>query len=398
MRSTIIIAALAFLICACDDDGYHPIGQFAVRVVDSGDSRPLAEARLHGGFDWEDFNVTTNSDGVAWLPNFAHEFTTTISRDDYFSIRVENIHSRTYAIGKTPLRLVSLGELHERENIRAIRLRGDMLSTISYQGGYRVYEIGETGITELGAAQFESPVKDFKLFGDTLWYITHDSGVFVYTLEDLFAPRQLRHYDVSGYLLYFDRKDSLVAVGYDDLRLYYCPPDGEARWLASLDMIGIRDAVLISDYLVVIGDYPAAFVKVFDLTDPAHPDLIRDIIYADYDRVFLHGDSVVLGSWEPSEYSGLYDYSVIDLSDPANPQTAYSFTADGRLVDIVDDTLAFGNYIFDGDALTVFRRDAEFDFHAIAIRSHHFYYVEYGGASPPYFIIGRDLCKLTDWP
>jgi hypothetical protein len=77
-----------------------------------------------------------------------------------------------------------------------------------------------------------------------------------------------------------------------------------------------------------------------------------------------------------------------------DPTEIGEFVANGKIDFMVDDITAVGRYYSDFNALTVFKKDSDGDFEAVAIVSEFYGYQEHYGAFPPYFLIGGKLWKM----
>jgi len=395
MRKLTRILYVCLPIFACDENALSPGGRFPIKVVEEG-RQPVFGAHIHGGFDWTDFDEVTDQNGMAWLPDHVFHGQVMIYKNNFFSKRVNDVHSGEYIIYKTPYELAKIGEIDGGERARAIKFSGNRVSTVTYQAGYRLYEIGETGLTELAAVDLQDQVKEFELFGDTIWYTTHENGVLAYTLEDPFAPRPLFRLGIGGYLLHFARMDTLIAVAYETLRLFSYSQDGSATLLDTINDPIVGDVAFMSGYLVTLDTYSTTPLKVYDIGNPNDIVLVYDESFGEYRGGFIHGDSAVLISNVADENLGVYNYLMMDLTDPVHPQTSYSFSADGIIEEISNDSIAVGRYIFDYSALTVFRRADDGDFRAISMIPQHLFFIEHGGGSAPYFIIDNGLYKLIE--
>lgn len=177
--------AVIFLCFACAEKSSSPGngGAFHVRVIDTA-GNPLAGAIIEGGLDWDSFRVTTDIQGRALLPGVAFDVRATIRKNNYFSIIDNDLRPRDYVLTPTPYVLTELGEI-EGDLIRFEFFR---ILTITYQGQYRVYSFDGNVVAEIAVVEFPPAVKEFKLFGNVLWYTTHVNGIYVYSLTDPLNP------------------------------------------------------------------------------------------------------------------------------------------------------------------------------------------------------------------
>ncbi|MEE8417775.1 MAG: hypothetical protein V3S06_03845, partial [candidate division Zixibacteria bacterium] len=221
--------AVLFLLFACDREVSSPGPDFSVRVTDH-QGQPLEGAYIEGGMDWDYFRVVTDSRGKAVIPSHALYKTVIIYKNDFFSLRVPAMKSGEYPLTPTPYTLREIGEIEGD----AVKFESDEVITVTYRGEYRVYGYGNDNLWELTLFELPHQVKTFKLRGDTLWYSTHENGIFAYSLADPYNPVQLLHLDISGYIRSFALKDSLVAVArsnYDFgyITLFSYSPDGSVN-------------------------------------------------------------------------------------------------------------------------------------------------------------------------
>jgi hypothetical protein len=400
MKKKLILLSIVFisfivLFVSCDKKSLSPgNGEFLVKVVDP-QGQPVAGAYIEGGIDWEEFRVTTDNEGWACLPGYALDVRATIYRNNFFSKIENDLRPGEYVRTPTPCIFVEIGEIEGE----AIRFESDMILSVTYQGDYHVYSYNHEGLTELATAEFPYSVKNFKLYGDTLWYTTHENGIYVYSLSDPLNPRQLFHLDIDGYLWPFAKRDSIVAVGsfYEPgpLRVFSYFPDGNIEELDRIENYLIREMTFISNYLITLGNY-YNLPTVFDLQDPTDVRVVYNGENWEYDSGFMYYDTLVLVSRSGNAWSGTVDYLMLDLSDPSNPIDSYEFSATGWISEIIDDSTALGNYYYHSCAFCVFNRSSHSKFETIAIISEEGFLNGYGGCFPPYFIICDHLWMLIE--
>jgi hypothetical protein len=384
------IFILPLLFYSCDENGssqrYLP--PFEVTVTDTL-GRPIEGAILEGGIDWDHFRETTDSRGRAVMPGFARDVRTIIRKSNYFSIYETYLHPAVYVLMPTPKVLVDLGAIE-----------GDLISfeffkilTINYQGEYRVYDFNGSSLSENMMVEFPPAVKEFKLFGDLLWYTTHDDGIYVYSLFNPLNPFQYFHLDIDGYLGPFDVKDSLVAVTSNyrpgPIRLLSYHTDGTVNELDRIGDFSANKIYFLGDYLIITG-YGSGYT-IFDVADPSDIRLAHNGSYGRSSSSFLRGDTLILAP----DY-GDYNYVMIDLSDPANPEEFGRFSATGRIDHILNDSTAIGEYYYEYQALCVFDRTSPTNFDAVAMVSEFYGYQGHHGGSPPYYLIGGRLWRLEN--
>jgi hypothetical protein len=381
-----------FILFACDRKVSSPGPDFSVRVIDH-QGQPIQGAYIEGGFDWEYFRVATDRRGWATLPGYARGLRATIYKNNYFSIIKNGLIPNSYMLNPTPYIFTEIGEIEGT----AIRFDSHQLLTITYQGEYHVYSYDDNAVSEIASSELPLVVRNFKLYGDTLWYAAYDDGIYVYSLADPLNPQQLFHLNISGILWPFARKDTIVAVGSffssGPLRVFSYNSEGAILELDSMENFLMAKMTFISDYVITLRNY-SNLLTVFDLADPADIRLAFNGYYDGYETPFLYGDTIII-TGDGNATSGTRGYQAIDLSNPEDPANTYAFTATGRIEEMVNDSTAVGRYYYHGDALCVFRRVSLTQFETIGIVS-ELGYREHGGCKPPYFIIGERLWKLEE--
>ncbi|HIE05814.1 MAG TPA: hypothetical protein EYP58_03330 [bacterium (Candidatus Stahlbacteria)] len=340
------------------------------------------------------FSATTNEEGYALLPGFARKYSAAIYKNDFFPAFIDRLSSDIYIIEPTPKMLRPLGDIEGE----GIRFDQGALITIGYVGDYHVYQFDDQGAKEIGSAQLAKCVRCKRLLGDTLWYSTHDDGIYVYSLEYYLNPKLLFHLEIPGYLDAFAIKDTIITVSNfgdkEPLRIYSYHTNGQYNKVTEFGNYSINDMKFFSDYLVIL-TYNDNLPSVIDLSDPANPILVYNGIEPDYWSGFFYQDNVVLiprDIWGDGEWPR--HYKLVDLSDPAHPRSAGLFPADSRLYDIIGNNSAVGAYHGTIYAISVLDGDVANGFQTTAIETRGTSMQEYGGASPPYFIIGNQLWRL----
>lgn len=395
MKGKTIILSMASLalFVFCDEKGSSPGPDFTVRVIDD-QGQPLEGAYIEGGIDWDHFRIATDSRGKAVIPGHARYERVTIYKNNFFSLIENYLSPDDYVLVPTPFILAEIGSLEGD----AIRFEPNRILTVTYSGNYRVYGYNDNDVIEIASAEFPYQVKNFKLYDNTLWYTTHDNGIYVYSLTDPLNPAQVYHLDISGYLEPFAQKDSIVVVGplsgHGPIRVFSYSDIGTVDELDRIGDFSVGHLSFISDYLIKLqgqGDP----LTIFDLSDPSDIRLVYNVHYDGYDRPLMHSDSLIL-TGAGRAMSGIREYKMIDLSDPRYPLEEYDFSATGQIEDIIDDSTAIGRFYFDDTALCVFRRNPQGDFETIAIVSEFYGYKEHQGCNPPYFIIGDRLWKMEE--
>lgn len=367
-------------------------GPFEVTVVDP-DSQPVAGAWIEGGMDWEFFSVQTDSEGVAILPDYARGEGAVIFKNNFFSLIVSSLTSTTYVLTHTLQELELIGEAKGR----AIRFEPGIIITLGYTGDYHVYSYNDQGVNQIASAQLPSSVKTHRLFGDTLWFSTHDDGIYVYSLQDPYQPQQLFHLAITGYLGPFARKDTIVVVidpwAPSPVRIFSFTYDGQFQELTTIGNFYVEEMTFIDHYLILVGDN-TCLPTVFDLADPTQPILVYSGLEWEYQSGFLFNNYLIMIPNYASA-AGLVYYTLKDLSDPTNPPIVGSCIADAWLTTVIDSNNAVGNYVFHERSFSILTGDVSTQFTtAVIVSESRFYYAGLGGARPPYYIIDDQLWKL----
>ncbi|MDH5467863.1 MAG: hypothetical protein OEY25_10625 [Candidatus Aminicenantes bacterium] len=399
-KTASLLIMLIFLCSGCEDN----LGQFRVKIV-TPNRQPAEGVTVEGGLDWESFQVKTDSQGIAILPIFAFNYNALIYKNNFFPKLIDLTRSAfhlppyTYIITPTPEQLKPIGDVEGW----SIQFDQGTLVTIDYHGGYHVYSYSNQGILEILSIQLPtSSVRDTQLRGNTLWFSTHDDGIYVYSLEDPFDPQLLYHLNITGYLGKFAINDSAVVVGNpwnrEELRVYSYNTSGEIQELSRFgNHLGVN-LNFRDDYLIVL-DYHDHLPAVYDLHDPENPFLVYNGIEPDYWHGFLYENYLILiPKWEL--IGEKTNYKIIDLSDPANPSTAGFFYADSRLTQIIDENTALGRYHIWSGATSLLRGNIASDFKTTAIVTDNpwvqNFLHQFEGCSFPFFIIGKRLYKLEE--
>ena len=388
------------LISGCgkeQDEIGPPEGQFEVKVLSSF-GQTVEGATIEGGIDWEHFQVQTDSMGIAILPGSALGQGALIYRNNFFPQHVQSLSPTIYFITHTPKQFRFIGDIAGW----AIRFDAGTLITVDYHGGYHVYSYNDQAIIEIASAEIPKCIRETQLHGDTLWFSTHDDGIYVYSLENPLNPQQLFHLDIPGYLGSFALKNEIIVVGNpwdrDLLRVYSYNTSGECQEIANFGNCFALKMAFISDYLIVV-NYPDNLPAVFNLQNPAEPYPVYNGVEPDFASGFLFRNYLILIPLR--ELIGeTTHYKLVDLSDPTNPLTTGYFSADSRL-EIINDTTAIGRYYSYSGAISVLSGGITWGFKTVAIITDDTFLQsflhEFEGCAPPYFIIGKRLWKLEDW-
>jgi hypothetical protein len=401
MNRILVLAIIVIGLSGCSERTTCPEdecqGGFVI-TVESPDGAPIAGALIEGGVDWGAFSAVTDSAGKARLPNRARNWVTTITKDNFFPISVDGVTSCVYVLTPTPQELRHIGHVSGRP----LRLDSGLLSALEYQCKYYLYAYDDSSVTQLAETRLLGCcVREVRFYGDTLWYTTHEDGIYVYSLAEPAAPQFLFHLAIPGYLGAFAVRDSIVAVGSpfsDGFGVYRFRSNGDFALLKDVPDFAAADIGFSSDYLVIVGR-EHDLVVVFDIENPADPREVYTTGAAPgyFESGFLLGDKVIL---EPYWFSwGELVYGVIDLADPGSPREVGSFRADSFIFGMPDRDTAVGDYrlgeyVNVSRMFTVLKGDMGGRFETVATLSEEHGLGEFGANAPPFFVIGYELWKL----
>ncbi len=394
-RVWLFVAVVSLLTSACTptSPGENPeTGAFTAKVT-SASGIALEGAAIEGGVDWESFSVKTDPLGKAVLPAYAGLQGAVIHLDNYFPILVTLKRPYTYALTPAPRRLKPLGGVSGA----AVRFETGHLTTVDYNGGYHLYAFDAAGVAEIATAQLASKaIKQTRMIGDTLWLATHEDGIYACSLADPYNPQMIQHLAIPGNSAVFALNGSIAAVGnfedQDSVRVFSFQADGSFQELARFGDYYVASLEFLGDYLVV-ANYYNSHPKVYNLSDPANPVLVYNGTEPDYWYGVLSGTQFVLNPRARNS-----DHKRIDLANPASPQIAGIFPADSELLSFLGTTMAVGRYNLVGSAVTVLQGNFYSGYTTIAVVSGESIRLsnDFGGCSPPYFVIGNRLWILED--
>ena len=389
IKRIILLISFILLTVGCEKV-FSPKDYFEVRVV-TFQGNPVVGAKIEGGIDWWTFRVETNENGVAILPRHALGEKAVIHKNNFFPDVIASLMPTKYILNPTPRQLKLVGNVDGW----SIQFSSGNLITVGYGGGYHVYSYNDQSVTEIASAQLPQCIKMTQLRGDTLWFSTHDSGIYVYSLQNQLQPQLLFHLAIPGYLGPFVIKDSIIIVGnpwnQGPIRIYTYKPNGQFRELSNFGNYLVVKMAIISNYLIVV-NYYENLPAIIDLQDPTNPNLIYNGIEPEYWSGFLFRNYLILIPRTAWENITNINYKLINLSNPANPLTVGTFSADSRLYEITNDSIALGAYYSTGHS-SVLIGGITSRFQTIAIISG---IDGFGGCAPPYFIVNGNLWKLQE--
>lgn len=388
------------MLSGCDDDNSIEIPKpFEIRVV-AQDGQPVAGATIEGGIDWDAFKVQTNSEGIAVLFENALKGGVVIYKTNYFPTRVYKIvPNDTYTLRKTAKQLNFIGNVGGE----AVRFRQNELITLDYQGTYHLYSYNDQSVSEIFSQSLNDSivaVPEFQLIGSQLWIATHNSGIFVYSIQNPSSPQLLFSLPVTDDLGPFAVKDSILAVGNKwepgPIRFFVYHQDGYLQEVSRIQNYFVRNMSFIGNNLVITGN-SESLPTIFDISNITFPKLLYNGLDWEYRSAFFYNQKLILTP--QNAYGGenpRLDYKLLDLTNPALPVQQNIFSADSWLTGLASDNIAYGNYYSHDQTISILEGDIySYSFQTIATVSERTY-EGVGGAFPPYFIIGNSLWKLVN--
>jgi hypothetical protein len=386
-------AIATLLLLAVNLPGCRIDGDFRVRVL-TPDGKPVAGALVSGGYDWDVFGDETDDAGFAHIPSWADGWDATITKDNFYTIRVSVSPCARYRFSPTPQSLKLVGEAAGT----AVHFGAETLVTVGYQGQYRVYTYDDERVTLIDSTQIPLPVKHCLMRGDTFWYATHDSGLYAYSLRDLLCPRQLLHVNIYGYTGPFLVIDSFIIMGNrwetGPLEVYKYRPDGSASHVASAGSQHVDQIALVSHYVVTTG-YRLDLPVIFDIADIKNPREVYHGVQTDFRNGSVFRNYVILSGADWPTESDSTCYGALDLTDPARPRDLGRFRTDSWFYNVVNESTVVGDYYLDG--ASVLKGSVTEGFRSVALVSRwpDLGNYECGGCAPPYFLLSNHLWKLV---
>ncbi len=383
---TALVLAAVLVVTSC-----KPKDSFHVQVV-TVDGKPVSSARLSVGFD-RVFTGTTDDDGFVYVPNWASGDTAVVTKTNFRSMRAEISPDAQVTLTPMPesLRLVGMAEGN------AVLFGPETLATVTSDGHYRVYTYSDTRITEVATLQLPQPVRHQCVFGDTLWYATYDSGMYAYSLSNRLNPVKLMHVDIGGVLDPFVVIDTFIVMSNvssaGTLRIFSYGPDGSTELVSSFDSLMAGQVAVVSHYVVALGlhDMPV----IYDIADIRNPRQVYHGIQPQYWSGFLCDNRVVMNGFDTLSGRDTSCYGVVDLTDPSHPVQTGPFPTDSWLDDILNDSMAVGEYNLFG--ISILRGTITGGFHSVALvqAEPNFHGYPLQGFHPPYYVLFGSLWKLV---
>jgi hypothetical protein len=398
MKKTIYFAITILTLVGCNKDNPIDSGQPFQITIHSQAGVPVEGTTVEGGIDWDFYQVQTNAVGVATLPGSARGQRATIYKTNSLPIIVSSIVPSQYTLNETSKKLNLIGSVAGK----AIRFRQHELITLDYGGTYHFYSYNDQSVSETFNRHLHDSavaIRETQLFGDTLWFTTHNSGVFVFSIQNPSSPIFLFRLNVSGYLGPFAVKDSILVLGDQwnpgPLRLMVYYATGECRELSRVQNYFVRKMTRVGNAIISLGN-SESLPTVFDISNPSSPRLVYNGLEWEYQTGFFYNRLTILTPRCGSGGNNIrLDYKVLDLSNPVNPTPMSPFTADSWITGVASDSWAFGNYYFHTQTISVLSGSISSSFQTVATVSENTI-DGIGGAFPPYYLIGNRLWKLVD--
>jgi hypothetical protein len=394
MSKFIILCILcSLLIAGCQRDNPIESGPPFQMTIRDQDGHVVAGATIEGGFDQDLYSVQSNSSGVATLPGSARGKAALIFKTNYLPVRIDGLYPTSYTLRYTPRRLDLIGETRGQ----AISFGPAEISTIDGAGNYRVYSYTDQSVSltfEQRLLDSTNAVREVQLHGDTLWFSTHDSGLYVFSLRVRTDPQLLFRLRVPGYLGAFAVKDSLVILGSPyvpgPLRFIDYSVDGTFHELSQIDNYWVRQMRLFENCLLLFGGYES-LPTVLDVSNPTSPVIVYNGLEWNYQRAVIYGRQVIL---VPGSQQGYY--KALDFSNPRNPGLITAFGAGACLLGFSTDSIAYGYDYIHNSTYTLNKGEYHSEYFQTIATVSEGTYNGVGGTFHPYYIIGDRFWKLVN--
>jgi len=351
---------------------------------------PITGARITGWIYTSFSSWSTDSLGIAHLPNEAKGHTFVISKDNYLPNFSDELQPGQYILHGAPVPLDSIGPVEGR----GVFFDSSMLTTIVYQGTYNVYEHSDEGVQEIAVHNFPVATRGFKVRGDTLWEVSHADGIFAYSIENPSNPDLLFQLDVPGYLWALEVIEDIVILGDSKdpgpLQFLEYNSEGQVVEVSSVQNIHCRKLSIIADHLIIRG---VGILYAFDIQDLANPQLSWSRTYQDVtDISFVIGSKMI---WQKQEDSGWRcgtDYLILDLADPTQPPIEQEIYIQAYVDQVVGEHMLIGRLGYPVGSTVILNGDLEsgYSIQSVVYRRTH-YFNE--GNFTPYYLFGDILWK-----
>jgi len=356
------------LLLGCGDDkGVSYPGEITIRIV-SEDGTPVSMAQVTGGFDWDQFDAATDQEGYVHLPGFSRQWDTYIRAANHYPVVIRPRPNAVIKLDRTPTELKLVGN----SDVFPVKFVRDTLIHLDYNGDLVTFLYNESGMTEVARAGLARLRKQAILRGDTLWYTTHEDGVYSYDIADPANPRLLAHLAIEGYLGPIAVVDSFVIVGRfangDGIEVYRHQVDG------TIDLVGEWRGRLVGNLnskgdILLVSSWDPATLTILSLDDPTHPREVFSWGNPYYSGGVPFGDSIVFRA-AVALYEEHFFNLVLDISNPLVPVWKEPFASQTQLMGLLSDTLCLGEY-WGQPALLAGDLDRVYWISALALSSYH---------------------------
>jgi len=358
---------------------------------------PVAGAWIEGGIDWDFYSVSTDSAGQAVLPGSALSHTAAIYRTNYFPIFTEIIESGQYYIQPTSKQLLELGPVLGNP----VKFGAGQLVTIDYWGWYRVYLYDTQSAVLMASQQLQDSflcVKQIKMSGDTMWFSTHDRGIYAYSLAAVSSPQLLFHLNIPGGRNVFAVKDSILAIGSpwepDSISIIVWHGDGTWYKISGMQKYIVTAMAFVGNNLVTMGY--TGLPDIFDVSDPTHPYLGYHGLEPEYKGGFIYGQYAVLTCYlSYSKGKMATQFKVIDVVI-RDTMVVGTFNSDAYPMGVASSQYGYG--WMGSHTFSVLSGSILSGFSTVATMAEPGNYatITSNGGSHPYYLFGNKLWLVVD--
>jgi hypothetical protein len=243
---------------------------------------------------------------------------------------------------KTPVELQLIGN----SDVYAVRFTEDTLIHLDYNGDLVTFLYSETGMTEVARVGLAPLRKQAVLQGSTLWYTTHNDGVYSYNISNPSDPHLLSHLAIEGYLGPIAVSDSRVVVStYGDqsgIEIHVIGPDNSWTVKTSRGSVYAESLEIRDRFLIIFGRGERA-ITILSLDDPGNVEEVYSWGNPYFWRAFPYGDSIIFVP-RVELYYERFSHAVLDISDPTTPVWQTHLSSQVQLDGLLNDTLSVGLY------------------------------------------------------
>ncbi|MBI5805824.1 hypothetical protein HZA73_07240 [candidate division TA06 bacterium] len=313
-----------------------------VKVVTDG-GIPVAGAWIEGGIDWDAYSVSTDNYGQAILPGSALGNTAGIYCTNYFPKSIDKIDTVQYYLQPTSQNLLELGPVLGSP----VKFGAGQLATIDYWGWYRVYSHNTQSASLIYSQQLQDSslcIKHIKLSNDTMWFSTHDRGIYAYSVATMASPQLLFHLDIPGHRNVFAIKDSILAIGspWDPDSICFIVWHGDGTWhkIGGVQKYLVNEMAFVGSNLAVLGYQ--GLPDIIDASNPADPYLGYHGLVPNWEPGFIYGQYAVLIESFINFVNFTTQFQVIDASNATSPIVVGTFPSDGYPLGAVSSQYGYG--------------------------------------------------------